>query len=502
MSALSVPNTFAAGNTILSAGVNANFAAVVAWAAGNIDNTNFGTMSGVITWTVTTNVLAQNIANSGTAGSIVISHTGVLAAAKSILDISSSSAQTTGTAGFALTFSSAASTIPLALFTHAGTGTLLHLSYTGVLASGKAAIVMNASGAQTTGVAGMYLEFGSASSTIPLAYLYNAGTGHGIRLTQNGSLAAGKAGVQVEVDGTQTAGQAGLHVSVTSALSSIPGIQINYAGAAAGAKVLDVVSTTAAAVPAPKMSTAQKAALSSPPAGSLVYDTTLDRLDAYTNSQWRRVGDKKNVVSKTTTYTTTAADDQVNCDATGAAFTVTLIAAASVAGKKVVFKKTDSSANVVTIDANGAETIDGALTFKLHIQYEAVELISDGTNWHVSAYVPVSGRYTPTLTSVANVGASTARSCFFSKNKNIVTVFGTLELDPTSAATNTELGISLPIASDLADSRDVAGIATNDDDSTRGFVLGDASNNRAQLTMIPASANNAPVRFSFQYEIL
>ena len=71
------------------------------------------------------------------------------------------------------------------------------------------------------------------------------------------------------------------------------------------------------------------------------------------------------------------------CDATGAAFTVTLPAAATVSGASISVKKTDSSGNAVTIDGNGAETIDGATTLALSTQYEAVTLWSDGSNWWV-----------------------------------------------------------------------------------------------------------------------
>ena len=39
--------------------------------------------------------------------------------------------------------------------------------------------------------------------------------------------------------------------------------------------------------------------------------------------------------------------------------------------------------NTVTIDPNGAETIDGSATHELNYQYEAVTCISDGTNWYL-----------------------------------------------------------------------------------------------------------------------
>jgi hypothetical protein len=85
--------------------------------------------------------------------------------------------------------------------------------------------------------------------------------------------------------------------------------------------------------------------------------------------------------SKTTTYTAVPGDI-IPCDATGGAFTVNLPAASGVV-QSISIKKTDASINAITIDGNGAETIDGAATRLLSTQYEAVTLWSNGTNWLV-----------------------------------------------------------------------------------------------------------------------
>lgn len=94
--------------------------------------------------------------------------------------------------------------------------------------------------------------------------------------------------------------------------------------------------------------------------------------------------------AKTTTYTGLAGDETVACDATGGAFTVTLPPAAGLAGKVLTIKKTDASANAVTVDGNAAETIDGATTKTLTKQHEALVIVSNGTNWLVLAARNVS----------------------------------------------------------------------------------------------------------------
>ncbi len=90
--------------------------------------------------------------------------------------------------------------------------------------------------------------------------------------------------------------------------------------------------------------------------------------------------------SKSGAYTVTSADHAIACDATAGAFSVTLPGAASVgAGFVLVIKKVDSSGNAVTVDGNGSETIDGALTYSLASQWKYVALMSDGAGWLVIA---------------------------------------------------------------------------------------------------------------------
>jgi len=61
---------------------------------------------------------------------------------------------------------------------------------------------------------------------------------------------------------------------------------------------------------------------------------------------------------------------------------VTVTLAAHSTGKVVRLKKTDSSANTVTIQG-ASGTIDGGASLILYSQYESVTLISDGVNWWV-----------------------------------------------------------------------------------------------------------------------
>lgn len=117
------------------------------------------------------------------------------------------------------------------------------------------------------------------------------------------------------------------------------------------------------------------------PNGNVIGDSDTQTLSNKTLTNPQINGLDLAITTKTAAYTATSADDTILCDASGGAFTVSLPAAAAVSGKVYVIKKIDSSANAVTIDPNGSETIDGATTNALSSQNQRRHIQSDGTNW-------------------------------------------------------------------------------------------------------------------------
>ena len=81
--------------------------------------------------------------------------------------------------------------------------------------------------------------------------------------------------------------------------------------------------------------------------------------------------------------TLTASHFTVLVNAVGSAKTITLPAAASHAHRIYNIKKIDASANTVTIDANGAETIDDALTVVIASQWDSYTIQCNGTGWFI-----------------------------------------------------------------------------------------------------------------------
>lgn len=115
----------------------------------------------------------------------------------------------------------------------------------------------------------------------------------------------------------------------------------------------------------------------------------------------------------------------------------------------------------------------------------------------------VAGAYTPTLFNVANVGASTAYSCQYLRVGAVVTVSGRVDVDPVTTATDTQLGISLPIPSALANAHECAGVAWAPTlTSEGGALLADVVNGRATLQWKAIDVTNAARYFTFTYRVI
>lgn len=81
-----------------------------------------------------------------------------------------------------------------------------------------------------------------------------------------------------------------------------------------------------------------------------------------------------------TTYVTSE-DYSILGDATAAPFSIVLPSAVGILGRIFNIKKIDVSANVVTVDTTGSETIDGAANALLSVANDSITVQSDGANW-------------------------------------------------------------------------------------------------------------------------
>lgn len=113
-----------------------------------------------------------------------------------------------------------------------------------------------------------------------------------------------------------------------------------------------------------------------------------------------------------------------------------------------------------------------------------------------------SGTYTPTLTNVTNVSASTAYKCQWLRVGNTVTVSGKIDIDSTSPGA-LEVGVSLPVASNFANEEDCAGTGTEVTASPDPlWIKADATNNRASFNQNNTDITNHSHYFTFTYEVI
>jgi len=73
----------------------------------------------------------------------------------------------------------------------------------------------------------------------------------------------------------------------------------------------------------------------------------------------------------------------IEADASGGAFTVTLPAVATADECVFWITRRNGGGNTVTIDGNGAETINGSLMVVINRQYVTVPVHCNGTNWRI-----------------------------------------------------------------------------------------------------------------------
>lgn len=109
-----------------------------------------------------------------------------------------------------------------------------------------------------------------------------------------------------------------------------------------------------------------------------ITDTNLN--NAITDpANWRLVvGTGLVVTSKSANGSVSVNDGFLPCSAASGSFALALPAASDVKGKPIYFKKVDSTSNVVTLQAAGADSIDGQTTLTLTIPNESAMLLSDG----------------------------------------------------------------------------------------------------------------------------
>lgn len=90
-------------------------------------------------------------------------------------------------------------------------------------------------------------------------------------------------------------------------------------------------------------------------------------------------------VAITSDLTLTTSHTLVLCDTSSGPIVVTLPPASANGGRLYHIKKADASSNTVTVDGDGADTIDDGATAVLTVQYECITINGDSVedNWDI-----------------------------------------------------------------------------------------------------------------------
>lgn len=153
---------------------------------------------------------------------------------------------------------------------------------------------------------------------------------------------------------------------------------------------------------------------------------------------------------------------------------------------------------ISTQAANNVAITGGSLTT---VTVTSAAVVSPNFTGQPSGLI-TSGTYTPTLFNVTNIQSSTAYVLTYLRVGNMVTVCGKVDIDPTSSSTGTELGISLPIASDFTAPEQCGGAGGPLDFNQAAGIAADTTNNRASMQFIAQTNALLAIYFNFSYRIL
>ena len=164
-------------------------------------------------------------------------------------------------------------------------------------------------------------------------------------------------------------------------------------------------------------------------------------------------------------YTANVAEDFfIDVNATAAARTITLPPVAkafSDACGMVFFIRNATGTNTVTIEGDGAETIDGSANLVLSAQYATALLVCNGTGWMTMSNADIAAATDLTLSgTLAVTGTSTLSGATTVDDTLDVTGLTTLDdlvcVDITSTGAVDLSGATVTFAADAVDSADIA----------------------------------------------
>lgn len=138
---------------------------------------------------------------------------------------------------------------------------------------------------------------------------------------------------------------------------------------------------------------------------------------------------------------------------------------------------------------------------------KSVKIDLSDTDHDITGVLPVEhggsfdGEYDPELDFTANLDSVSVEKLYFYRVGNSVTVYGHIEVVPTTSGVETSVTISLPIDSGFSEPFHCAGVASSIVQSA--MVEADTVNNRAVLSFISVTTGQSQdMGVQFSYKVL
>lgn len=225
------------------------------------------------------------------------------------------------------------------------------------------------------------------------------------------------------------------------------------------------------------------------------YDTVLDR--------WYAVGTDVNEVANSLKSSATTGVMKIAGPAAGSTRTMTIPDAnATVLTTNALVTVGQGGTGVNTLTVNGVVLGNGSGALQTVAPgSNGAVLQSNGTAW-LAGPIIASGEWTPTATAVANLDSITVGKCRYHRIGSIVFVSGTVVID-TTANDSTQFRLTLPIASNFANSQDASGTVSFENANIYGLmqVSGDTTNDALYFNGY-AEIGVASIMFSGAYTII
>lgn len=168
-------------------------------------------------------------------------------------------------------------------------------------------------------------------------------------------------------------------------------------------------------------------------------------------------------------------------------------------GTTVLANEVGGTAGIIALSVNGATRlfVDG----NGRIYGSSLHNNAAGVTGTANQYV-ASGTYTPAVTNVVNVSASTPQKAQWMRVGNVVTVSGHVNITAAAAAV-TAFRLSLPIATNIATTYELQGVGMANTGVPLGWsISGDAGADAAQLISQTTGVGPHGIHYTYTYEII